>query len=93
MYITCITYIKTQSVERKYTLTISHMSGVQNPRTIPVNSHSLPPKLSRICRGVGFGFRGCISLDFLFRGTSATVLFIMTWYQICSSAGLPRGDW
>ena len=54
-----------------------HWGGVQNPLTIPVYSHSLPRKVPHIFRGVGFGFHGCICVDFLFRGASATVLFTL----------------
>lgn len=45
------------------------MSSVQNPLTIPVNSHSLPPCF----RGLGFGFRGEMHDGWHFRGASATL--------------------
>ena len=66
------------------------MSGVQNPLTIPVYSHSLRRKVPHICRSVGFGFRGYICVDFLFRGASAMVSFItlFLYISIWTGAGI-----
>lgn len=61
-------------------LTMPQMSSVQKPLTIPVYSHSLPPKFPPCFRGLGFG---CASVR------------ILSWFCICISvsAELPRMDW
>ena len=59
----------------------SHLSSVQNPLTIPVNS--LPPELPPCFRGLGFGFRGEMCDGWHFRGASATIR--LEGYVLCAS--------
>ena len=79
-------------------LTMPQMSSVQKPLTIPVYSHSLPPKFPPCFRGLGFGFRGdmCVCAHPIvilymhkrFRGASANGLRILA--SAGPSAALPR---
>jgi hypothetical protein len=63
----------------------SHLSSVQNPLTIPVNSHSLSfssARASAMLPRLGFGFRGEVCDGWHFRGASATIR--LQGYVLCA---------